>query len=48
MKHAFDLKRHTDVIVGQTKGKTLLPLPVGMEKIDEQNLDVSKYGLFLL
>lgn len=35
VRHVHTLKTDVYVITGQTKGKTLLPLPVGAEKIEE-------------
>ncbi|CAC5422117.1 DNAH [Mytilus coruscus] len=42
VRHVHTLKSDVYVITGQTKGKTLLPLPVGAEKIeqvDEQKIE---------
>ncbi|CAH8868903.1 unnamed protein product [Trichobilharzia szidati] len=35
IKYAHGLKRQTDIVVGQSKGKTLLPLPVEQDRIKE-------------
>ena len=34
-RHVYSLKSNVYVVSGQVKGKTLLPLPVGSEKVDE-------------
>ncbi|GAB1599188.1 dynein beta chain, ciliary [Argonauta hians] len=34
IRQVHNLKRNVDVVIGQVKGKTLLPLPVGIENID--------------
>lgn len=33
LRHVHNLKSNVYVVAGQVKGKTLLPLPVGTEKI---------------
>lgn len=38
IQQVHNLKRNVDVVIGQVKGKTLLPLPVGIENIE--HLDV--------
>ncbi|CAH8610928.1 unnamed protein product [Heterobilharzia americana] len=35
IKYAHGLKKQTDIVVGQVKGKTLLPLPVEQERFKE-------------
>lgn len=35
-RHVHNLKSSVYVVAGQVKGKTLLPLPVGAEKVEEQ------------
>ena len=35
-RHVHNLKSSVYVVSGQVKGKTLLPLPVGAEKVDEE------------
>ena len=34
-RHVHNLKSNVHVVSGQAKGKTLLPLPVGADKISE-------------
>ena len=34
-RHVHNLKSNVYVVSGQAKGKTLLPLPVGAEKVTE-------------
>lgn len=43
IQQVHNLKRNVDVVIGQVKGKTLLPLPVGIENIE--HLDVKESGL---
>ena len=38
-KHVHNLKGNVYVVSGQAKGKTLLPLPVGAERMHEIELD---------
>ena len=38
IQQVHNLKRNVDVVLGQVKGKTLLPLPVGIENIE--HLDI--------
>ena len=35
LRHVYNLKSNVYVVAGQVKGKTLLPLPVGTEKVEE-------------
>ncbi|CAH8620633.1 unnamed protein product [Schistosoma intercalatum] len=35
IKYAHGLKRQTDIVVGQAKGKTFLPLPIEQERLKE-------------
>ncbi len=35
LRHVHHLKSNVYVVAGQVKGKTLLPLPVGTEKVEE-------------
>lgn len=35
-RHVHNLKSNVYVVSGQAKGKTLLPLPVGAEEVDER------------
>ena len=35
LRHVHNLKSSVYVVAGQVKGKTLLPLPVGTEKVDQ-------------
>ena len=35
IRHTNSLKHQTDVILGQSKGKTLLPLPLGSESVTD-------------
>ena len=44
LRHVHQLKNNVFVISGQVKGRTLLPLPVGTEKIavDDENYDSSQ------
>ncbi len=39
MRHVHNLKSSVYVVAGQVKGKTLLPLPVGTEKMEEMDDD---------
>ena len=45
-RHVHNLKSSVYVVSGQVKGKTLLPLPVGAEKVDEEVENEEKYVLF--
>lgn len=36
-RHSHRLKSDVYVVSGQAKGKTLLPLPVGADKVDEDD-----------
>lgn len=38
IKHTNSLKHQTDVVLGQSKGKTLLPLPAGSEKVSDGDI----------
>ncbi|OCT60754.1 dynein heavy chain 9, axonemal isoform X2 [Xenopus laevis] len=42
MRHVNHLKSRTFVMVGQVKGKTLLPLPAGSEKVDYMDYENEK------
>lgn len=35
LRHVHQLKSNVFVIAGQVKGKTLLPLPVGSEQVND-------------
>lgn len=35
LRHVHNLKSSVYVVSGQVKGKTLLPLPVGAERVEE-------------
>ncbi|KAF7257965.1 hypothetical protein EG68_04627 [Paragonimus skrjabini miyazakii] len=48
IKHAHELKRQTDIILGQSKGKTLLPLLVDSERSKELSKDSSKISKSLV
>lgn len=37
LRHVHQLKNNVFVIAGQVKGRTLLPLPVGSEKIQQES-----------
>lgn len=37
LRHVHNLKSSVYVVAGQVKGKTLLPLPVGSEKVQNSN-----------
>lgn len=39
MRHVHNLKSSVYVVAGQVKGKTLLPLPVGSERIQDVDED---------
>ena len=39
MRHVHNLKSNVYVVAGQVKGKTLLPLPVGSERVAEYDED---------
>ncbi|XP_078609718.1 dynein beta chain, ciliary-like isoform X2 [Branchiostoma floridae x Branchiostoma japonicum] len=43
LRHVHNLKNSVYVVAGQVKGKTLLPLPVGTERV-EQAIDVDEKG----
>lgn len=38
-RHVHSLKSNVYVVSGQAKGKTLLPLPVGAEKVEQVEED---------
>lgn len=38
-RHVHTLKSNVYVVSGQVNGKTLLPLPVGTERVNEADLD---------
>ena len=42
LRHVHSLKSNVYVVAGQVKGKTLLPLPVGAEEVEEITEDDSK------
>ena len=44
-RHVHNLKSNVYVISGQAKGKTLLPLPVGTERVDY--LEDDRYDCYL-
>jgi hypothetical protein len=47
-RHVHSLKSAVYVVSGQVKGKTLLPLPVGSEKVDEGTAEAEdKYVIFV-
>lgn len=35
VRHAHDLKNKLFVMIGKVKGKTFLPLPAGLEKLEQ-------------
>uniref|UniRef100_A0A8B9NRJ3 Dynein heavy chain tail domain-containing protein n=1 Tax=Accipiter nisus TaxID=211598 RepID=A0A8B9NRJ3_9AVES len=42
MRHVHSLKSTVFMVVGQVKGKTLLPLPAGLERIEDIDLENKK------
>jgi len=48
MRHVHNLKNNVFVISGQVKGKTLLPLPVGSDKIRDSYNNEERYKLLNL
>ncbi|XP_077869744.1 dynein beta chain, ciliary-like [Saccoglossus kowalevskii] len=44
LRHIHNLKSSVYVVSGQVKGKTLLPLPVGTEKVEESTADAEEKG----
>lgn len=42
LRHVHNLKSSVYVVSGQVKGKTLLPLPVGTEKVNENVAEVEE------
>ena len=43
LRHVHQLKSNVFVIAGQVKGKTLLPLPVGSEQVNDAVEAEEKY-----
>lgn len=43
LRHVHKLKSNVFVVAGHVKGKTLLPLPVGSEKVDVAQDDERRY-----
>ncbi len=47
IRHINNLKNKTNVISGQMKGKTQLPIPAGAEKVSDDDLKMAeKYVIF--
>ncbi|XP_041939413.1 dynein heavy chain 9, axonemal [Alosa sapidissima] len=44
MRHIHSLKNNVFVVAGQVKGKTLLPLPLGSERVEQAVLERDKRG----
>ena len=42
MRHVYNLKSTVFMVVGQVEGKTLLPLPAGLEGIEGIDLENEK------
>lgn len=42
MRHIHSLKNNVFVVAGQVKGKTLLPLPLGSERVEQAVLERDK------
>ena len=36
-RHVYNLKSNVFVVAGQVKGKTLLPLPAGAERVEDED-----------
>lgn len=45
MRHAHDLKNKVFVVIGKVKGKTFLPLPPGLEKLEQVPHEADKRWL---
>ena len=38
-RHVHDLKGNVFVMTGQAKGKTLLPMPIGADRVEDIDID---------
>ncbi|KAL3316101.1 hypothetical protein Ciccas_005254 [Cichlidogyrus casuarinus] len=46
IKHVHHLKRQTDVVLGQAKGKTLLPMPINQEPFQDSHKSIDRSTLY--